>query len=93
MDITDDLKHRLDLVRDCGRVLEAEFDIVRENSWPQVMLGQGIEPQCYHPIVDLMSEQELRQFMQIQGQKVDRALKQLPTHQEFIERYCPTATA
>ena len=91
MDVPDDLKHRLDLFRDSGRVFEAEFDIFRENSWTQVMLGQGIEPQSYHPIVDMMPEQELRQFMQIQGQKVDHVLKQLPTHQEFIDRYCPTA--
>ena len=70
-------------------MFEAEFDIFRENSWVQVMLGQGIEPQSYHPVVDMMSESELRQFMQIQGQKVDHVLKQLPTHQQFIDRYCP----
>jgi tryptophan halogenase len=52
------------------------------------MLGQGIEPKSYHPIVDMMDEQELRQFMQIQRQKVDIMLKQLPTHQQFIDRYC-----
>ncbi len=89
MDIPDDLKHRLELFRDSGRVFEAEFDIFRENSWVQVMLGQGMKPQNYHPIVDMMSEQELRQFMQIQGQKVDHVLNQLPTHQEFIQRFCP----
>ena len=89
MDIPDSLRHRLDLFRDTGRVVEDEFDIFRENSWTQVMLGQGIEPQSYHPIVDMMAEQELRQFMQIQGQKVDHVLKQLPTHQQFIDRYCP----
>ena len=93
MDIPDGLRHRLDLFRDSGRVVEDEFDIFRENSWTQVMLGQGIEPQSYHPIVDMMSDQELRQFMQIQGQKVDHTLKQLPTHQEFINRYCPTVAA
>jgi tryptophan halogenase len=93
MDIPGDLQHRLDLFRDTGLVFEAEFDIFRENSWNQVMLGQGIEPQSYHPIVDMMSEQELRQFMQIQGQKVDQVLAQLPTHQQFIERYCPAVNA
>ena len=93
MDVPDDLEHRLDLFRDSGRIFEAEFDIFRENSWTQVMLGQGIEPRSYHPIVDMMSEQELRRFMQIQGQKVDHVLKQLPTHQEFIDRYCPSAAA
>ena len=39
----------------------------------------------------MMKEDELRQFMQIQGQKVDRVLQQLPTHQQFIDRYCPAA--
>jgi tryptophan halogenase len=78
MDIPDSLRHRLDMFRDTGRVFEAERDIFRENSWTQVMLGQGIEPKSYHPIVDMMGEQELRQ---------------LPTHQQFIDRYCPTAVA
>ncbi len=93
MDIPDSLKHRLDLFRDTGRVFEAEGDIFRENSWTQVMLGQGIEPKSYHAIVDMMGEQELRQFMQIQREKVDAVLNQLPTHREFINRYCPSVSA
>lgn len=93
MDIPDSLKHRLDLFRDTGRVFEAEGDIFRENSWTQVMLGQGIEPESYHAIVDMMGDQELRQFMQIQRQKVDSVLSRLPTHQEFINRYCPTQSS
>jgi len=40
-----------------------------------------------------MDEAELRQFMQFQRQKVDHVLKQLPTHQEFIDRYCPVPPA
>jgi tryptophan halogenase len=93
MDIPESLQHRLDLFRDTGLVFEAESDIFRENSWVQVMLGQGIEPQSYHPIVDMMDEQELRRFMQLQRQKVDHVLGQLPTHQQFIDRYCPVASA
>jgi len=93
MDIPDSLQHRLDLFRDTGFVFEAEKDIFRENSWVQVMLGQGIEPQSYHPIVDMMDEKELRQFMQFQRQKIDNVLSQLPPHQDFIGRYCPTASA
>ena len=93
MDIPDSLQHRLDLFRDTGRVFETEGDIFLENSWTQVMLGQGIEPKSYHAIVDMMNEQELRQFMHIQGRKVDTVLDQLPTHQEFIDRYCPAVVA
>ena len=91
MDIPDGLQHRLDLFRDTGIVFEAERDIFRENSWIQVMMGQGIEPKSYHAIVDMMGDQELRQFMQIQRRKVDVLLNQLPGHREFVNRYCPTA--
>lgn len=92
MDIPESLQHRLDLFRDTGCVFEAEGDIFRENSWTQVMLGQGIKPESYHAIVDMMGDQELRQFMQIQRQKVDAVLSKLPTHRAFINRYCPVAT-
>ncbi len=90
MSIPESLQHRLELFADTGNVFHAEGDIFRENSWTQVMLGQGIEPRSYHPIVDMMKDQELRQFMQIQAQKVDGIVNQLPSHQEFINRYCPT---
>ena len=93
MDIPESLQHRLDLFRETGRVFETDLDIFRENSWTQVMLGQGPAPKSYHPIVDMMEEPELRQFMQFQRQKVDNIVQQLPTHQAFIDRYCPTASA
>ena len=93
MEIPEGLQHRLDLFRNTGIVFEAERDIFRENSWVQVMMGQGIEPQSYHAIVDMMDDQELRQFMQIQRRKIDVLLNQVPAHQEFINRYCPTPTA
>jgi tryptophan halogenase len=57
------------------------------------MMGPGLEPKSYHPIVDMMSDQELQKFMQIQRHKVDAVLRQLPTHQEFINRYCSAASA
>ena len=93
MDIPDTLKHRLDLFRNTGRVFDSIGDILTESSWTQVMLGQGIEPQSYHTIVDMMDDQELRQFIGMQAQNVDAVLNQLPTHQAFISRYCPTVSA
>jgi tryptophan halogenase len=93
MRIPESLQHRLDLFRDAGLVFEDDRDIFRENSWVQVMMGQGIEPQSYHPIVDMMGEQELRDFIKFQRQKVEQVLQQLPSHQDFIEKYCSVAGA
>ena len=88
MSIPDTLQHRLSLFRETGRVFQAEGDVFGENSWTQVMLGQGLMPASYHPIVDMMSDRELHQFIQHQQKKVDLIIQQLPDHNTFIEQYC-----
>jgi tryptophan halogenase len=89
MSIPDSLQHRLSLFQESGRVFQAEGDVFGENSWTQVMLGQGLTPASYHPIVDMMSDHELRQFMRHQLQRVELVVKQLPDHNAFIAKYCP----
>ena len=89
MSIPGSLQHRLSLFQESGRVFQAEGDVFGENSWTQVMLGQGLTPASYHPIVDMMSDHELRQFMRHQLQRVELVIKQLPDHNAFITKYCP----
>jgi tryptophan halogenase len=90
LDIPDTLAHRLELFRETGRVFQAQGDVFGENSWTQVMLGQGIMPQRYHHIVDMMSEPELRDFMSRQHNKVNQILDVLPNHQAFLDAYVGT---
>ena len=89
MSIPESLQHRLELFRESGRVFQQEGDIFGENSWTQVMMGQGLQPQSYHPIVDMMGDEEFQRFMLHQKQKVEAAVSQLPSHGEFLSRYCP----
>jgi tryptophan halogenase len=56
------------------------------------MLGQGIMPQQHHPIVELMSEQELSHFLSQIKQQNQRLVAQLPSHQTFLQSYCPATT-
>ena len=90
LDIPDTLAHRLELFRETGRVFQAQGDVFGENSWTQVMLGQGIMPQRYHHIVDMMSETELRDFMSRQHNRVNQILDVLPNHQAFLDAYVGT---
>jgi tryptophan halogenase len=87
LDIPDTLAHRIELFRETGRVFQAQGDVFGENSWTQVMLGQGIMPKRYHHIVDMMSEPELRDFMSRQHNKVNQILDVLPNHQDFLDAY------
>ncbi len=88
MAIPDSLNHRIELFKQAGRVFKVPTELFGENSWIQVMLGQGLEPEQYHPIVNMMTEEELRKFLTgIQG-AVDKLVGQLPEHQRFINYYC-----
>lgn len=93
MDIPASLQHRIDLFKRTGRVFKVPNELFGENSWVQVMLGQGLLPEQYHPIVDMMSEQELDEFLKHIQSNVQRLVAQLPSHQTFIQHYCPTRVA
>ena len=91
MAIPDSLRHRIELFRQAGRVFKLPTELFGENSWIQVMLGQGVEPEQYHPIVNMMTEEELGQFLAGIHGSVQRLVNQLPEHQQFIDYYCGQA--
>ena len=88
MDIPDSLRHRIELFRQAGRVFKVPTELFGENSWIQVMLGQGLTPEQYHPIVNMMSDDELSRFLTGIRDSVERFVGQLPEHQRFIDHYC-----
>lgn len=91
MEIPESLQHRIDLFKETGRVFKVPTELFGENSWTQVMLGQGLHPEQYHPIVNMMDEQELRDFLGGIHGSVERLVSQLPEHQRFIDHYCREA--
>lgn len=88
MDIPDSLRHRIELFRETGRVFRVPSELFAENSWIQVMLGQGIEPQQHHPVADLMEDEELGRFLDGIKSSVEKTVAQLPAHQTYVEQYC-----
>ena len=88
MEIPASLRHRLELFRETGRVFRVPNELFAENSWIQVMLGQGIEPQQHHPAADLMGDEELSRFLDGIRTSVERTVAQLPAHQAYVEQYC-----
>ena len=91
MPIPDTLTHRIELFRESGRIFKPQNDVFAENSWVQVMMGQGIQPEQYHPIVDMMSKDELRAFLAEIESGVRQLVGQLPSHDEFVKVYCDAA--
>jgi len=88
MDIPSDLQHRVELFRQTGLLPLHEKELFQTDSWTQVMLGQHIVPETYHPIVDAMETAELKHFLDGLEAKVRSEVVRMPSHQNFINQYC-----
>jgi len=88
MTVPASLQHRIDLFRQTGRVFRVPNELFAENSWIQVMIGQGIMPLQHHQSADLMGDAELAHFLGSIKEAVDKTVAQLPSHQQYVQRYC-----
>lgn len=88
MEIPDSLRHRIELFRDTGAMPLQEKELFQVDSWTQVLIGQRIEPQSYHPIVDQMSRDDLARFLGSLQAEGETKVSKMPSHQDFIDRYC-----
>jgi tryptophan halogenase len=92
MDAPESLRRRLKLFESNGRIFRENFELFFDGSWSQVMTGQRFLPRGYHPIVDLMSADELRKFMNEIAATSVKTVSAYPSHQEFIDSYCKAAS-
>jgi len=88
MSIPAELADNMRLFRDSGRFFRNGEEMFATPSWVQVMLGQRIVPQSYHPMVDQMPDAELAEFMASVGHVVASCVEVMPPHQAFIDRCC-----
>jgi tryptophan halogenase len=91
MPIPDTLRETIDLFRSDGRYFRNGEDFFALPSWVQVMLGQRIVPQSYHPVVDEMPEPLLLDHVETMRATLANAVATMPAHHEWIERYWKAA--
>ncbi|WP_166422202.1 tryptophan halogenase family protein [Paraglaciecola sp. 20A4] len=93
MAVPDTLTHRMALFESTGKVYKKAEELFGETSWIQVMLGQGITPKQYHPIVDMMGDEELQRFLDNIKNNVKKKVTNWPDVNDFIRHYCQTNIA
>ncbi len=87
MKVSDRLQQILNMFHNNGTIVEEQDDLFAENSWVQVMMGQGLTPKQYHPIVDMMADRDLNMFMRQQENVVQQTVSRLPGHTQFIQHF------
>ena len=84
MELPDSLKHRMELFKRSARVFKPQDDVFAENSWVQVMMGQGLTPQGYHNIAQAMSSEQMTAFLKGIQHEVAQTVAKLPQHGAFV---------
>ncbi len=90
MDVPASLAHRIQLFKDTGRVFREGSELF-DDSWQQVMIGQGLMPEQFHPIVEQMSQEELSRFLGQIRQNIERTVERLPEHSGYVNQFCPAS--
>ena len=93
MPIPESLEQKIELFRETGRVFRKNEELFVENSWVQVMMGQGITPQSYHPIAKKLSDEELTRLLGTIRDMVAGTVKSLPEHSAYVSQYCGISRA
>jgi tryptophan 7-halogenase len=93
MALPEELAAKIELFRDSGRFFRDADEMFALTSWVQVMVGQGIVPTGYHPMVDATNDTDLVKLGDSVRGVVASCVAAMPTHEQFIDRYCKAPVA
>lgn len=88
MEIPESLARKIQLFKENGLIFRENDDLFWEPSWLQVMLGQGLMPQDYHPIANSLSVKQLKADLEKNVASKRQMVPNMPTHDEFLKRVC-----
>ena len=88
MSIPQTLEERLAIFEENARLHRLDNELFSETSWLAVLHGQNVTPQRYHPIADIIPDDELDSRMERIAAVMASCASRMPMHQEFIDRHC-----
>lgn len=78
------LSDKIELFRESGLVMREEDELFLDDSWGQVMLGQGIDPRSWSPLADNVPAEDLGPYLQAIASSYRTKAGTLQTHREFV---------
>ncbi|NLS27079.1 Flavin-dependent tryptophan halogenase RebH [Sphingomonas sp. S2M10] len=80
----DGLRDKLEMFRSNGRIVREHQELFTETSWLSVLHCQGIEPRGYHPIADLLSDEETLLRLKHIAQVIDQTADAMPMQDDYL---------
>ncbi|TPG39546.1 tryptophan 7-halogenase [Sphingomonas koreensis] len=88
MKLPDTLQAKIELFRGAGGITREHEELFTEVGWLQVLIGQGIEPEGWHPLADQIAVRDLGEFMETIQLLYRREASRMPSHADFIAAHC-----
>ena len=93
MSIPDSLRHKMDLYRSRGRLVRVDNELFAEDSWLQVMEGQNLPVEGYHPLVDVQPEDEIATYLDSVRSVIEQCVQVMPPHADWVAQHCAAPAA
>ena len=88
MAIPETLAHKIELFKSRGRIVRTDNELFAETGWFQVLQGQNILPEAYHPFADLQTEADTIDYLESVRAVVRKCVEVMPDHAAYIARHC-----
>ncbi|HEY0621818.1 tryptophan halogenase family protein [Sphingomonas sp.] len=88
MALPESLNFRLDMFRSSGRIIREADELFDVPGWIQVLAGQGIVPDRWHPLADELGADQLDQFLATVADAYARDAARMPGHADYLARFC-----
>jgi len=88
MDIPEELGYRSNLFRSSGRVAVHDRELFVESNWLSIFIGQGIWPQRYDPLADLLPLDSINSHLTQMRNLIRQTAEAMPSHAGFIDAHC-----
>lgn len=86
MAIPDSLSYKMAHFTHSGRIVLATDELFKEASWFAVMMGQGLQPIDYNPLLDTVSAEENRVHLGRIEQAIAAAARAMTSHEDYIRK-------
>lgn len=88
MDVPDSLKEKIKIFKHRGYVDSYAYGLFSVPSWISVLAGQNLMQEGVDPFASKITEDAASQKLHGIYQDIDHALSGVPSHKEFLAKYC-----
>ncbi len=86
MEVPATLAEKIALFSEAGLFVREEDELFLDDSWGQVMIGQGLTPRGWSPLADNVPAEDLGPFLDSLARSHRVRTQTMPTHANFVEQ-------